>query len=79
MEMVEKLTLIAPEILLFIGAILVSITGLSGSRTLRGAVPVLTAIFLAGAAVVTQFVYANEEALASSGLLFPASAGTSRP
>ncbi len=69
--MVEKLMLIAPEILLFIGAILVAITGLSGSRALRGAVPVITAIFLAGAAVVTQFVYANEDSLASSGLLFP--------
>ena len=50
--MVEKLTLIAPEILLFIGAIIVAITGLSGSRTLRGAVPVVTAIFLAGAAAL---------------------------
>ena len=69
--MVEKLTLIAPEILLFIGAIIVAITGLSGSRTLRGAVPVVTAIFLAGAAVLTQFVYSDSEALASSGLLFP--------
>ncbi|MAJ46113.1 MAG: hypothetical protein CBC35_02285 [Planctomycetes bacterium TMED75] len=71
MEMVEKLTLITPDILLFIGAVVVAVVGLSGSRTLRGAVPLITGLFLIGSVVLTQFVYADPEALEKSGLLFP--------
>ena len=37
MEMTEKLTLIAPEIVLFIGAVVVAVLGLSRSRTTRKA------------------------------------------
>ena len=71
MEMVEKLTLITPDILLFIGAVVVAVVGLSHSRRLRGSVPLITGLFLIGSVVLTQFVYADEEALKTSGLLFP--------
>ncbi|MEC8734847.1 MAG: NADH-quinone oxidoreductase subunit N [Planctomycetota bacterium] len=71
MEMVEKLTLITPDILLFVGAVVVAVLGLSGSRTIRKAVPLITGLFLIGSVVVTQFVYADPAALESSGLLFP--------
>lgn len=71
MEMTAKLILIAPEIVLFIGAILVAVLGLSKSRSVRRSVPFVTALFLAGSVVLTQFVYLDDAALASSGLLFP--------
>lgn len=71
MEMSAKLTLIAPEIVLFIGAVFVAVFGLSSSRSIRRSVPLVTALFLAGSVVLTQFVYLDEGALAGSGLLFP--------
>lgn len=71
MEFSQKLILIAPEILLFCGAVVVAVLGLSTAKSVRKAVPLVTALFLAGAVVTTVFVYGNEEALASSGLLFP--------
>ena len=71
MEFTQKIILIAPEILLFCGAILVAVLGLSSTRGIRKAVPFITALFLAGSVLTTVFVYYNEEALAASGLLFP--------
>ncbi|MDG2030073.1 MAG: NADH-quinone oxidoreductase subunit N [Phycisphaerales bacterium] len=71
MEFSQKLILIAPEILLFCGAVVVAVLGLSNSRGIRRAVPFVTALFLAGAVVGTVYVYRNEDALQASGLLFP--------
>ena len=71
MEFSQKLILIAPEILLFCGAVVVAVLGLSKARGIRRAVPFVTALFLAGAVVGTVYVYRNEDALQASGLLFP--------
>jgi hypothetical protein len=45
--MAAKLTLIAPEILLFVGSVVVAVLGLSRNAGLRRAVPTVTALFLA--------------------------------
>ena len=71
MEFSSKLILISPEILLFIGAVVVAVLGLSNSRTLRRSVPFVTALFLAGSVVGTVYVYGDTDALAASSLLFP--------
>ena len=71
MEFSQKLILIAPEILLFCGAVVVAVLGLSNARAIRRAVPFVTALFLVGAVVGTVYVYRNEDALQASGLLFP--------
>lgn len=69
-DMTAKLTLIAPEILLFIGAVVVAVLGLSRAPAVRRAVPAVTALFLAGSIAVTAFVY-RSDAVADSGLLIP--------
>ena len=71
MEFSQKLILIAPEIVLFIGAVVVAVLGLSSSRSLRRSLPLVVSLFLAGSVITTIFVYANDEALQSSGLIFP--------
>ena len=48
-----KLTLIAPEILLFAGSVVVAVLGLSRTTAIRRAVPFVTALFLAGSIIVT--------------------------
>ena len=53
-EMSNRLTLIAPEIVLFVGAVLVAVLGLSRSRSIRESVPWVTIVFLAGS-VVAKF------------------------
>ena len=68
--MSAKLTLIAPEILLFIGAVVVAVLGLSRNAALRRAVPMITAVFLAGSIGVTAWVY-RSDAVAQSGLMMP--------
>lgn len=69
-DMSAKLTLIAPEILLFIGAVVVAVLGLSRNAALRRAVPMITAVFLAGSIGVTAWVY-RSDAVAQSGLMMP--------
>ena len=69
-NMSSKITLIAPEILLFLGAVLVAVLGLSRNAALRRSVPMVTAIFLAGSIVVTCWVY-RTDAVATSGLMLP--------
>ena len=68
--MAAKLTLIAPEILLFVGSVVVAVLGLSRTPSVRRSVPFVTALFLAGSLVVTAFVY-RSDAVAQSGLLLP--------
>ena len=65
-----KLTLIAPEILLFIGSVVVAVLGLSRTPSVRRSVPLVTALFLAGSIAVTAYVY-RTDAVAESGLLLP--------
>jgi len=72
--MSAKLTLIAPEILLFVGSVVVVILGLSRSAATRRAVPFVTALFLAASIGVTAMVY-RSDAVAQSGLLLPALGG----
>ncbi|MCX5650992.1 MAG: NADH-quinone oxidoreductase subunit N, partial [Planctomycetota bacterium] len=68
--MTAKLTLIAPEILLFIGSVVVAVLGLSRTPSIRRSVPFVTALFLVGSIAVTAFVY-RSSAVAESGLLMP--------
>jgi len=68
--MSSKLTLIAPEILLFVGAVVVAVLGLSRNPSVRRAVPVVTALFLLGSIGVTAWVY-RSEAVLTSGLVLP--------
>jgi NADH-quinone oxidoreductase subunit N len=68
--MSSKLTLIAPEILLFVGSVVVAVLGLSRNPSVRRAVPAVTALFLAGSIGVTAWVY-RSEAVLTSGLVLP--------
>lgn len=68
--MAAKLTLIAPEILLFVGSVVVAVLGLSRNAGLRRAVPTVTALFLAASIAVTAWVY-RSDAVAQSGLMMP--------
>jgi NADH-quinone oxidoreductase subunit N len=68
--MSAKLTLIAPEILLFAGSVVVAVLGLARSASLRRSVPLVTAIFLAASIAVTAVVY-RSDAVADSGLVMP--------
>ncbi|MEY2714143.1 MAG: NADH-quinone oxidoreductase subunit [Planctomycetota bacterium] len=69
-DMSAKLTLIAPEILLFIGSVVVAVLGLSRNAGVRRAVPMITALFLAASVGVTAWVYRGD-AVAQSGLMMP--------
>ena len=70
-EMGSKLILITPEIILFAGAVLVAVLGLSPSRSIRGLVPWTTIGAIVASIVATQFVYAKGEDVAAAGLLLP--------
>ncbi len=67
-NMSAKLTLIAPEILLFVGSVVVAVLGLARSASVRRAVPLVTALFLAGSVGLTAWVYRGD-AVAESGLM----------
>ncbi len=69
-NMAAKLTLIAPEILLFAGAVVVAVLGLSRTASIRRAVPMVTAAFLAASVGVTAYVY-RSDAVVESNLLLP--------
>ena len=68
--MSSKLTLIAPEILLFVGAVVVAVLGLARNASLRRSVPMVTALFLAGSIAVTALVY-RTDAVVTSHLMLP--------
>jgi len=69
-NMAAKLTLIAPEILLFAGAVVVAVLGLSRTASIRRAVPMVTAAFLAASVGVTAYVY-RSDAVVESNILLP--------
>jgi len=69
-HMVEKLWFILPELVLFIGAVVVSVVGLSRRKSARDLLPALTALFLVIAFMITPFLYSPVKT-ASAGLLMP--------
>jgi NADH-quinone oxidoreductase subunit N len=72
-EMTARLPLIAPEILLFVGAVVVAIFGLSKSRAIRESVPWVSVVFLCGSVVVTAVTEGCNQCatVATDVLLFP--------
>ena len=69
--MLDKVWFILPEIWLVIGAMVVSMMGLSGTRLVRDAVPVVVCCFLAVAMAGIAWVYGDAERLAGIDLLMP--------
>jgi NADH-quinone oxidoreductase subunit N len=76
--MTAKLTLIAPEIVLFVGAVIVAVLGLSRSASVRKSVPLITILFLVAAIAASMFVY-RTDAVAGSGLILPMLGGFAKP
>lgn len=68
--MVSKLWFLIPEILLFVAAVAVTVLGLSPSRRVRDAVPLVVCIAFAFAMVITPGLY-TEARLAETDLLMP--------
>lgn len=68
--MIAKLWLLIPEMLLFLGVIVVSIMGLSPLKNLRDMVPFVVMIFLAGAFIAVPLVYTPDR-VAQAELLMP--------
>ena len=75
--MTAKLTLIAPEIVLFVGSVIVAVLGLSRSASVRKTVPGVTILFLVASIAASAFVY-RTDAVAESGLLIPMLGGFSK-
>ncbi|MCH7799135.1 MAG: NADH-quinone oxidoreductase subunit N [Planctomycetes bacterium] len=69
--MLDKVWFILPEIWLVIGAMVVSMMGLSGTRLVRDAVPVVVCCFLAVAMAGIAWVYGDADRLAGIDLLMP--------
>ncbi len=67
----DKLWFLLPEIWLFAGAVVVSVIGLSRSKLLRDAVPLIVCAFLAVALVAIPLIYTRTESLARTGMLMP--------
>lgn len=70
-EMSSRLALITPEIVLFIGAVVVAVLGLSGSRAIRASVPWTTIGFIVASIVASSIVYGRAEDVEAAGLLIP--------
>lgn len=66
----DKLWFLIPEMILFGGAVVVSVVGLAGQKRLRESVPLVTCLILAAAFVVTPLLY-TEERLDRVTLLMP--------
>ena len=56
-EMGYKITLITPEIVLFAGAVVTAVLGLSRTRALREAVPWTSIVFLIASVVCTLLIH----------------------
>ena len=70
-SIVDKFALLLPEIWLLVGAIVVSVMGLSRGRVFRDAVPMVVCVFLAVAMGLVPWVYADAERVSRAGLLLP--------
>ena len=68
--MLDKLWLLIPEMCLFAGAVVVSVMGLSRSRTMRDMLALIVCISLAAAFIVTPAIY-TQERVESADLLMP--------
>ena len=68
--MADKLWFIIPELVLFAGAVVLSVMGLSRRKAVRDLLPAVTCLFLAAGFVITPFLYRGEH-LAQAGLLMP--------
>ncbi|MBT8485250.1 MAG: NADH-quinone oxidoreductase subunit N [Phycisphaerae bacterium] len=67
--MAEKLWFVIPELILFGGAVIVSVLGLSPRRVIREQLPLITCVFLAIAFIATPIVYSVERVDLATGLL----------
>lgn len=70
LPMGDRLTLLMPEVILFIGAVLVAILGLSRAKAWRDAVPVVAILTLIGGMAAVAMVHTPETA-SRAGLLMP--------
>ena len=70
-EMGEKLTQIIPEIVLFSGAVVVAVLGLSRARALREAVPWTSIIFLVASVLCTLLIPIQNATDPDSGMILP--------
>jgi NADH-quinone oxidoreductase subunit N len=67
----DKLWFLIPEVMLFAGAVIATILGLSPRRAVRDSVPVVTCLILAATFVVTPLLYADDARVEAAGLLMP--------
>lgn len=68
--MAARLALIAPEIVLFAGAVVVAVLGLARTASIRRSVPLVTVAFLA-LSIVASVVSYRSDAVGQAGLLMP--------
>jgi NADH-quinone oxidoreductase subunit N len=57
---VEKLWFVIPEIVVFVGVVIVSVMGLSPRKAVRDLLPVVTVVSLLAGLIVTPFIYEGE-------------------
>ena len=68
--MTDKLWLLIPEMILFAGAAVVSVLGLSRSKTVRDTLALIVCIALGAAFIVTPAIY-TQDRVEAAGLLMP--------
>ncbi|MCP3905131.1 MAG: hypothetical protein GY715_16015 [Planctomycetes bacterium] len=66
----DKLLLLVPELILFAGAVVLSVLGLSPRQRIREMLPLITCVFLVAAFIATPFVY-DPDNVKRAGLLMP--------
>lgn len=67
--MVDKLYLLIPEMIVFAGAVLASVVGLSKRKVMRDATAVIAVVALLAALIVTPIIYNNEDRIVAADLL----------
>ena len=70
-EMGYKITLITPEIVLFAGAVVTAVLGLSRTRALREAVPWTSIVFLIASVVCTLLIHHEDGDTDKSAMILP--------
>ena len=68
--MAEKIWFLMPELILFAGAVVLSVMGLARRKPVRDLLPAVTCLFLAAAFLVTPFLYRGDH-IAHADLLMP--------
>ena len=69
--MIDKLWFLIPEMILFAGAVIVSVLGLSKSKSTRDLSPLIVVLALIVAAVLTPVVYSHEDRIVAANFLIP--------